>query len=209
MRVPELDALIEECTAIEATLRAVPADAWARPGLGEWTVHELAVHLDRQLSRITDYLGQEPDPGAPVVDLAGYYRYDPAEIAPGVAERARSAARLTPPAETPDRFAETWRAALARADGFAPDHLLPSPLGTIALRDYLGTRIVEAVVHHIDLRRALDLSPAPTPTAGRMTTGVLERLLGGPRPRNLGRDRFILVATGRLSHDDPRFPVFR
>jgi hypothetical protein len=77
------------------------------------------------------------------------------------------------------------------------------------LGDYLATRVVELVVHHLDVRAALDLPPAPTPAAGRLTMEVLEGLLGTPRPRNLGRTRFILAATGRITVDDDRFPVLR
>ncbi len=77
------------------------------------------------------------------------------------------------------------------------------------LDDYTATRVLELVVHHMDLRRALDLPPAPTPAAGLLTMRLLEGLLGSPRPHNLGRTRFILTATGRIPSDDPRFPVLQ
>jgi hypothetical protein len=38
---------------------------------------------------------------------------------------------------------------------------------------------------------------------------LLEGLLGAPKPRNFGRARFIKAATGRITTDDPRFPVLR
>jgi len=62
-------------------------------------------------------------------------------------------------------------------------------------------------VHHLDVRIALDLPPVATPAAARMTMAGLEALLGESRPRNMGRTRFLLAATGRQETEDPRFPV--
>ncbi len=113
-------------------------------------------------------------------------------------------------AETlPALFTEQWRTSAERAAERDPATVMTSIWGPIRLDDYLSTRVVELVVHHLDLRAALDLPPAATPAAARMTMATLEALLGGPRPRNLGRTRFILAATGRIDSDDPRLPVLR
>lgn len=207
MRVPEITVLAEECEAAEATLRQVPDGAWQGPGLGEWTLHELAVHLSNGVQRLSTYLKQGTEATEPVHDRVSYFRYDAAKVAPGVAARAREAAADIPAAQVPDRFAQIWRASVERAAAAPPVALMPTPFGPMSVREYTATRVLEAVVHHMDLRRALELPPAPTPEAARMAMALLEGLLDGPRPRNFGRDRFILAATGRIQVDDPRFPV--
>lgn len=202
----ELAALRQECERAEATLRGVPGDAWERPALGEWDLHTLATHLTRTIGRLADYLGQ-PAEGPPMGDRVSMYRYDPAKVAPSVAQRAREEAAELPPDRLPDEFARVWREAADKASAFAPDHVMPTRFGPMHVQEYAATRVLEAVVHHMDVRRALDLPPDPDPEAADIVVEILEGLLEGPRPRNLGRDRFILTATGRVPSDDPRFPV--
>ena len=202
----EMDALRAECERIEAALRAVPGDAWERPGLGEWSVRELAAHLIRGMARIGAYL-DEPVDGPPRKDRVSYFRYDAAATAGAVAARAREEARALSPERVAESFGEAWRASAARADGLPGGHVMATIFGPMHLQEYAATRVLEAVVHHMDLRRALDLPADPDPEAADITLEILEGLLEGPRPRNLGRDRFILTATGRIASDDPRFPV--
>jgi len=207
-RMRELHALQAECERAEATLRTVPREAWARPGLGEWDLHTLATHLTRGMGRLTAYLDQ-PVEGEPVKDRVSYFRYDADAVAPGVAARAADEAKALPAAELAATFAEVWRDSVARASAAGGSHVMATPFGAMHVQEYVATRVLEAVVHHMDVRRALDLSPDPDPAAGELVVELLEGLLDSPRPRNLGRDRFILVCTGRMAHDDPRFPVLR
>jgi uncharacterized protein (TIGR03083 family) len=202
----ELEALQAECRRAEATLREVPPDAWTRSALGEWNVHELAVHLTRGVGRLAVYL-DEPVEGEPERDRVSYFRYDAEEVGRGVAERARQEARDLPPERVPESFGEAWCTSLERAGQLSGAHIMATPFGRMHVQEYAATRVLEAVVHHMDLRRALDRPPDPDPLAATLTAEILEGLLDGPRPRNLGRDRFILTATGRTPSDDPRFPV--
>lgn len=204
-----LRAFEQECAAIDATLATVPSDGWGRPGLGEWTVAELVAHLVRGATRIGAYLDVDPGGSAPVCDRVGYFRFDLAAAAPEVAERARQEAAAVDAATLPALFAAGWRSSAERASGLPPDHLVATLRGPMALEEYAATRVVEMVVHHMDLCAALDRPPAPTPTGGKITMELLEGLLGGPRPRNMGRTRFVLAATGRIPTDDPRLPVLR
>ena len=206
MSFPELTAFAEECASAETTLAAVEPDAWERPALGVWNVAQLTAHLIRGVTRVTEYLPL-PVGDAPVVDRMGYWRFDYDGQAPAVAQRAIDEAAETDPATLPQRFAQGWRATVSAAEAHGTDHLLHTIMGPMHLGDYLSTRVLEIVVHHMDLRMALDLPPIATPAAARMTMEILEALLGEPRPRNLGRTRFILAATGRIQTDDPRFPV--
>ena len=76
-----------------AVLVRVPAEAWVRPGLGVWTVKELAAHTARAFVTIETYLANAPTELV-VPDAVAYFRAalaDPATHA-GVAERGRQEA---------------------------------------------------------------------------------------------------------------------
>lgn len=204
---PELDAFAAECQSIEATLAVLDPQGWERTALGSWCLAELVAHLVRQVSRITAYADRPVPSGAAAVDRRTYYRYDVSAVAPEVAARAVADAAAVDPASLPAAFAEAWRADAALAAALPADRLLTSIRGAIRLDEYLATRVLEAVVHHLDLRVALDLPAAASPQGGRLVTALLESMLDGPRPRALGRVRFLQVATGRIPSDDPRFPL--
>lgn len=205
----ELSAFAAECEALEATLAAVPGDAWGRPALGEWDVAELVAHLVRGADRLEVYAERDPGGDEPACDRVGYWRFDLAAQAPAIAERARARAAQTAPERLPEEFRRGWRASANRFVALDPEHLLYTPRGPMRAVEYLATRVLEMCVHHFDLRTALDVPPVPTREAATVTVGILEGLLGQPRPRGQGRTRFIREATGRLPADDPRYPLIR
>lgn len=205
----ELSAFEEAARAVDETLAAAPGDAWDLPGLGSWTVAELVAHLVRAADRVDAYLDRELGGTEPAVDRVTYWRFDLEAAAPAIAARAREAAAGRAPADLVAAFARGWRASVERAGALPGGHLLETLRGPMRLDDYLATRVVELVVHHLDLRAALDVPPVVPPASGALTVEVLEALLEGTRPRNFGRDRFIRAATGRIAVDDPRFPVLR
>ena len=204
----EIEAFAEECAATEETLCGVAAETWGRPALGVWTVSQLSAHLVRAATRVTEYLPM-PVEDTPLVDRVEYWRYDAEAEASGIAQRAIDEAADGDPTELPGRFAAGWRASAAAANDHGAEQVLTTFRGPMRLDDYVATRVLEITVHHLDLRTALDLPPVATPAAARLTMGILEQLLGEPRPRNMGRTRFIQAATGRIAVDDPRFPVLR
>jgi uncharacterized protein (TIGR03083 family) len=206
MESQELDAFRQECRAVDKTLAVVPPDAWAYPALGSWSVAELVAHLARGVSRITDYVDRPVPEDAVFVDRVTYWDQggvDPADIA----ARAVQAAREVDAETLPALFTEGWGADSELAATLPADRGIVSVRGPIRLDEYVATRVLEVTIHHLDLRIALDQPPSPTAAAGEETMKLLERRLGGPRPRNLGRVRFLQVATGRILSDDPRFPL--
>lgn len=207
MQNPELTAFRAECAAVDTTLAEVAGPTWGQPALGSWTVAELVAHLIRQVTRLAAYADQPVEVEAPDLDRFGYYRYDHAAEAPGVAARAVEEARKVDAETLPALFAESWRDEADLAADLPADRLVPTFRGALRADEYLATRVLEVTVHHLDLRAALDLPPTPTPEAGALVMALLEGMLDGPRPRNLGRVRFVLTATGRIPSDDPRFPL--
>ena len=205
----EPEAFVAECEALEATLNEVPEEAWQRQALGEWTLAELAAHITRGAGRLAEQAHDDPGGDRPVRDRVSYWQVDRLADAPPIAARARDAAVGVDPSEWPARFAGAWRASADTFERIGPEALIATLRGPMRAVEYLATRVVEVVVHHYDVRAALDLPPAGTPEAERLTMDILEALLPGARPRNFGRRRFILAATGRLEVDDPRFPVLQ
>lgn len=206
MTIAEMDAFAREAERVEHTLRNVGTHDWARPGLGEWNLAELVFHLTRQADLLAAYLDRPLSAETAAVDRYAYLR-GAAAMAGDVAARAREGAAQADPTTLPERFAAASRRSVASVT--AADALIETIMGPMRTDEFAATRVVELVVHHMDVRRALDLPPDADPLAAQLAAGVLEGMLDGARPRNLGRTRFILAATGRTPYDDPRFPVLR
>jgi hypothetical protein len=83
------------------------------------------------------------------------------------------------------------------------------------LDEFVATRVVEAVVHGIDLTDALGRPPLDMPTAVPIAAEILDEVVARTRvpgrPADLVDDdlAFIRAASGRGKHPDPRFPVVR
>jgi hypothetical protein len=74
------------------------------------------------------------------------------------------------------------------------------------------TRIVEAVVHGMDLTDALGQEPTSGPQAVAITAGILDGVLARRtvpgRPADLADDMaWVRAASGRGPHPDPRLPL--
>ncbi len=200
-------AFTAEAEAVEATIATITDGDWDRPALGEWSVAELVAHLVRAADRIAAYADEEVEGEGPVCDRVSYFDFDHAAAAPGVADRSRQDARRVGSDGLPAAFAEAWRSTadlLAAAD---PARSIQTFRGPMALEEYAATRVLELVVHHLDLCRALGRCPATTPAALSVTEGILVGLLDGDPPETLDTASFVLAATGREAHPDPRLPV--
>lgn len=150
-----------------AVVQAIGPGRWDDPGLGVWTVRDLAGHAGRALLTLESYLDRqavrtEPDLSSPVA----YYRRAAADLADpdAVAERGRQAGAAL--GERPaDSVASAGRRVLAVLDDAPDDAVVRTPVGSIGLLDYLPTRTFELVVHSLDLCAATGV-PAPAALAG-------------------------------------------
>jgi uncharacterized protein (TIGR03083 family) len=91
-----------------------------------------------------------------------------------------------------------------------PDVTLMFPFGEIWARfdQGLASRVLELTVHGIDLASAIGSATDPSPVALGVVGAILDELLEGDRPADLGEDRaWVFAATGRAEHTDPRLPV--
>jgi hypothetical protein len=80
------------------------------------------------------------------------------------------------------------------------------------LDEFVPSRIVEAVVHGIDLTDALGRPSIASPAGVAVTAAILDELLArrtvAGRPADLADDMaWIRAASGRADHADPRLPL--
>lgn len=138
----------------------IPADAWSKPGLGDWDLRSLVGHTSRSLITVLTYVETTAD-RADITSPQEYYaRVNPTALGmdpAAVAERGRQAGRDLgdDPAAT---VADLVTQALARVE--TVDDPLIQVIGGlgIRLRDYLPTRTFELAVHSLDIARAIGIS---------------------------------------------------
>lgn len=203
-------ALAAELTDLLLLLDPLPAEAWTRPTrLAGWDVAILVAHLARGAGRVAEFATQ-PASERPVVDRVSYWQFDMAAAAAGVDERARAAAAGQSPDSLRAALAEAAQGVLQTVQRVAPQTVAVLARGPMTLEEYVPTRVLEACVHGLDLRAALDAAPIPTPDALAVTLDILDQLLGGPRPPEWADSvAFIEAATGRRPSNDPCFPLIR
>ncbi|WP_236863821.1 maleylpyruvate isomerase N-terminal domain-containing protein [Brevibacterium daeguense] len=184
--------------ASEATLSvidAIPDDAWSRPGLGDWTIHELAAHTIRAWTMVVRYLHEPVQADDP---LTAEEYFCQAMSAPGVHEgvlqRGREeAAGLTDLPAAAHEAAELARAELSGASG---ERHVTSRFGPLTLDEYLRTRAFELTVHGIDLARAAQL---PVPQGLVSCAGLAAELAARVAAARGTAIPLLLAATGRES----------
>ncbi|QYG92549.1 maleylpyruvate isomerase family mycothiol-dependent enzyme [Iamia sp. SCSIO 61187] len=143
------------------------AAAWDQPSvLADQTVGGLAGHLARGgVWVVDDYLDLDP-PSAPSFTGVADYFTQVAAMGPAdhQAIRDRGAAiAANGPEAVVARLADRLAGLEDRLPGEAPDRLLPVSGGAMALDAYLGTRLVEQVVHLDDLARSLGATSSAPP----------------------------------------------
>jgi hypothetical protein len=125
----------------------VPADRWDSPGLGEWTVRELAGHAaGSALRRVPDVLGS---PGDEVERASAVDYWLPPRTAadPGAAGRALG----DDPAAVVGDLVGLATQALGKVED---DDVVATPAGGMRVRDWLPTRTFELVVYGLDVATA-------------------------------------------------------
>lgn len=168
---------------------------WSSPAVDQWTVRELFVHASRAGSTITAYAGQ---PGERSLTSGAEYYLAVLEV-PGIHDTVVERTRVQA-SELDEPVPEYLRSVFAEAEQTLQRTPAGQVLGTLAggitLEDYLPTRIVELVVHGIDLADALGVEPEVPPTAMRVTLETLGEL-AVRRPGALEPVALVKALTGR------------
>ncbi|MFL6138411.1 MAG: sterol carrier family protein [Frankiaceae bacterium] len=142
--------------ALEAAMAADPEAAVRLPG---WDVARLGGHVTGTVRRLADGLSRLAPPRA-TVDLAAYW--------------AAGAPEPDPPYDLAAAVAEVMPALAAAPAG----RTIEVAAGAMRLTDHLVTRVVEAVVHGLDLPAPVE----PDRTALRIAAQALADLLAAREP---------------------------
>ncbi len=183
------------------------------PSLPHWTVFELAGHFDISIG-LTRMLIADPSPdGQPGRDRVSFFIFPRVEVAPVVYGYAYSMVEGKAPSDMVGVLGETFAKTVEESRASAPDTIGSGYYALMRLDEFIPTRVVEAVVHGLDLTDAVGAEPAATPAGIALTAEILDELLArrtvAGRPADLGDDlTWIRAASGRgLDHPDPRLPL--
>ncbi|MDH4119302.1 MAG: maleylpyruvate isomerase N-terminal domain-containing protein [Acidimicrobiia bacterium] len=192
-----------------APTRLEPLD----PSLPHWTIFELAGHFDISIG-LTRMLIADPSPGGqPGRDRVSFFIFPRIEVAPVVYDYAYTMVEGKAPTDMVGVLAETFGKTVEESRATAPDTIGSGYYALMRLDEFVPTRVVEAVVHGLDLTDAMGVEPAATPEGIALTAQLLDELLArrtvAGRPADLADDlTWIRAASGRgLDHPDPRLPL--
>lgn len=159
-------------------VRTIDSEQWDLPGLGEWNVRELVAHTVRAFRTVDQYLDGTVRDDTPLASAAEYFRMVLAEDEPHIHIAVRARREAPELGDDPIAVAEALAEQAVRTAGQASATALAHTfVGVLGLPDYLATRVVELVVHTLDLAAALGLDLAVPPLPARMAVGVLTDLL--------------------------------
>jgi hypothetical protein len=156
------------------------------------------------LFRIPTVLDAAP-PDAADTDSVTYWRsYDAPTDAPGIAEHARATAgEYANGRSLAVALDELCRDALSRARSEDPARLVHVWWGpNLRLDELLKTRVLEVVVHGLDLTHALSRPPIASERGVAMVCSTLWALLGAEPPTRWTPLALVEKGTGRAPLDD-------
>jgi hypothetical protein len=152
---------------------AIDEHQWDLMAVGEWNVRELVAHGGRAFRTVSDYAQGEVKDPTRIHTAAEYFRIVLAEQTPHVhiAQRARQEARLeTDWVSATDRL---WASAELVVTNLPPDSDLHLFVGEMELGQYLASRVVELVLHGMDLAEVLRMPSSPPRASLRVALDVL------------------------------------
>ena len=157
-----ISALEAELTAVADVFGGLAPDQWRRPtllvpvdpDLPAWTVFELAGHFDISIG-LTRMLIAGRDDAQPARDRTSFLINPRSETAPVVYSYAYTMVEGKNPAGMPGVLAETFTKTISEARAVPASLVGPGYFAPMRADEFVASRIVEAVVHGIDLAQAL------------------------------------------------------
>jgi uncharacterized protein (TIGR03083 family) len=215
----DIDDLVRELDAVSAVLDTLTDEEWGRPthlvpegeGVPPWRVADLVAHIDISIGLTLGLLGSI-QVGQPGRDRASFFIADRSRVAPVVYDYAVQHASEHDRAGLVERTRATFAASLEGIRRHPPDTIGSGFFALMRLDEWVPTRVVEAVVHGIDLTDALERASVATPSGITLTAAILDDVLARRtvpgRPRDLVDDvAWVRAASGRAPHPDPRLPL--
>ncbi len=214
-----LKILDTELRKVEEVFRDLSDEEWRTPTLLQppdatrphWTLFELAGHFDISIG-LTRMLISSKDPGQVGRDRVSFFIFPRSEVAPVVYDYAYTMVEGKTPAQMPDVLLETFSKTIDEASTTAPDTVGSGYYALMRLDEFVPSRVVEAVVHGLDLTDALGRPCIASSEAVTLTAGILDELLArrtvAGRPSDLVDEfAWVRAASGRTEHPDPRLPL--
>jgi len=214
-----IDMLEAELTAVLQVLGELSAQEWhlptklvpVDPALPRWTVFELAGHFDISIG-LTRMLISGREASQPGRDRTSFFINPRSETAPVVYGYAYTMVEGKTPADMPQVLGETFAKAVQEARAVPAETVGPGYFAPMRVDEFVASRMVEAVVHGIDLTQALGRDTIATPDGIAITAAILDDLLArrtvAGRPAQLADDLdWILAASGRAESADTRLPL--
>ena len=180
-------------------------------GRPRWTVFELAGHFDISIG-LTRMLIANQEAGQPGRDQVSFFIFPRSEVAPTVYDYAYTMVDGKTPADMPGVLAETFGKTISESRALPADTVGSGYYALMRLDEFVASRIVEAVVHGMDLTDATGRASIATAEGIAFTAALLDELLArrtvAGRPADLSDDTaWIRAASGRDPHPDPRLPL--
>lgn len=215
-----VDILEVELRRLEEVFGGLSDDEWNMPTKlvpfdeerPHWTVFELAGHFDISIG-LARMLMAEPQDGQVGRDRVSFFIFPRSEVAPVVYDYAYTMVAGKSPSDMPGVLHETFSKTISEARSLPPETVGPGYYALMRLDEFIASRVVEAVVHGIDLSDALGRDRLASVEAVGVTAEILDDLLArrtvAGRPSGLEDDdwTWIRAASGRSEHSDPRLPL--
>ena len=184
------------------------------PNLPHWSLFELAGHFDISIG-LTRMLIADPLDAQVGRDRVSFFIFPRSEVAPVVYDYAYTMVKGKTPADMPGVLAETFGKTIEEARANPPTLVGSGYYAPMALGEFVPSRVVEAVVHGLDLTDPLGREPLAAPEAIATCASILDELLARRtvpgRPADLSDDlEWIRAAAGRRPdgpHPDRRLPI--
>jgi hypothetical protein len=214
-----LDTLDRELRGVADTFADLADAEWQTSTLLEpfdadrphWTVFELAGHLTISIG-LTSMLIADQREGQPGRDQVSFFIFPRSEVAPVVYDYAYTMVEGKKPGDMPGVLRETFSKAISESRALPGDTVGSGYYALMRLDEFVSSRIVEAVVHGIDLTDATGRASIATPAGVAYTASLFDELLArrtvAGRPAELTDDlEWVRAASGRAPHSDPRLPL--
>jgi hypothetical protein len=215
----DVQMLEAELARVEQAFRGLNESDWGRPTLlrpldetlPHWTLFELAGHLDISIGLTRMLISSQQD-GQVGRDRVSFFIFSRVEHAPTVYDYAYTMVEGKTPGEMPDVLAETFARTIEEARANSPDVVGSGYYALMRLGEFVPSRVVEAVVHGMDLTDTLGQDTIATPEGLAMTAAIFDELIARRtvpgRPADLTDDlAWVRAASGRAPHADPRLPL--
>jgi Mycothiol maleylpyruvate isomerase N-terminal domain len=215
----DVRTLETELARVEEAFTGLTESDWRRPtllqpldeSLPPWTLFELAGHFDISIG-LTRMLISSQEDGQVGRDRVSFFIFPRSEVAPVVYDYAYTMVAGKTPEQMAGVLKETFTRTIEEARATSPDVVGSGYYALMRLGEFVPSRIVEAVVHGLDLTDALGQDPIATPGGVAATAAIFDELIARRtvpgRPGDLADDMaWVRAASGRAPHPDPRLPL--